>query len=52
MSNVTPIEIPFPESEALHLRFAVGAFWNEAALRGTTPVLTTRLMPSWGRSSW
>ena len=25
MSNVTTIDIPFPESEALHLRFAVGA---------------------------
>ena len=25
MSNVTTIDIPFPDSEALHLRFAVGA---------------------------
>ena len=25
MSNVTTIDIPFPQSEALHLRFAVGA---------------------------
>ena len=25
MSNVTTIDIPFPETEALHLRFAVGA---------------------------